>query len=49
MSKQKLTESQKLISEIRYILYEYRTGNSSKTDALYKVESIINIFALKNK
>ena len=49
MSTKNLTEIEKLISEIRYILYEFGVGNLSKTDALYKVECIINIFALKNK
>ena len=49
MSTKKLTETEQLISDIRFILYKAKDNNISKSETIYTIEQALNAHALSNK
>tara|TARA_B110000858_G_C17548110_1_gene356711 strand:- start:418 stop:579 length:162 start_codon:yes stop_codon:yes gene_type:complete len=49
MSTTKLTETEQLISDIRYILYKTKDNNASKLETINTIEQTLNAYTLSNK
>lgn len=49
MSTTKLTETEELISDIRFVLYKAKDNNTSKLETIYTIEQALNAHALSNK
>ena len=49
MSTKKLTETEQLISDIRFVLYKAKDNNTSKLETIYTIEQVLNTHALSNK
>ena len=49
MSTKNLTETEVLISDIRYILYKAQENNASKLETINIIEQALNACALSNK
>ena len=49
MSTTKLTETEQLISDIRYILYKARDSNASSLETINTIEQTLDAYTLSNK
>jgi hypothetical protein len=49
MSTKNLTETEELISDIRYILYKAQENNASKLEIINIIEQALDAYALSNK
>ena len=49
MSTKKLTETEQLISDIRFVLYKAKDNNASKLETINIIEQALNAHALSNK
>lgn len=49
MSTTKLTETEQLISDIRFVLYKLKENKASKLETIYYIEETLNLHAISNK
>jgi len=49
MSTKNLTETEQLISDIRFVLYKAKDNNTSKLETINTIEEKINKYVLCNK
>lgn len=49
MSTKNLTETEELISDIRYILYKAQENNASKLEIISIIEQALDAYTLSNK
>jgi len=49
MSTKNLTETEQLISDIRYILYKAEDNNASMLETINTIEQTLNAYTLSNK